>query len=181
MTFRKPFKAVPIKLGEYQLAKERRARRRSLFVAVGLLAGAGVVGGLVGAGLVGLPSIGVPTLDDRVSGCTATDGDTIRCGNERIRLVGIDAPELPGHCREGRKCMPGDPFAATNSLRAAIANGVHIERITRDRYGRIIAAVSNNNGDLSCMQLRKGHAVYVSRWDNDDGVARTCPDQVRAS
>ena len=179
MSFRKPFKAVPIKLGPHYRANQRRARRRSLLVAVGLLAGAGVVGGLVGAGSVALPPIGAPTYDDGVSGCIATDGDTIRCGNERIRLLGIDAPELPGHCREGRRCAPGDPYAATTSLRKAIAGKVHIERLGTDRYGRTIAAVSNNDGDLSCMQLRNRNAIYVARWVNDERIARTCPDQVR--
>lgn len=178
MSFRKPFKAVPIKVGPYYRAKQRKARRRSVMVTVGLLACAGVVGGLVGAGSVALPSISAPTHGDRVSGCTATDGDTIRCGNERIRLLGIDAPELPGHCREGRRCAPGEPYAATTSLRRAIAGGVHIERLGTDYYGRTIAAVSNNDGDLSCMQLRNRNAVYVARWDNDERIARTCPDQV---
>lgn len=179
MSFRKPFKEVPIKLGPHFRANQRKARRRSLLVAVGLLAGAGVVGGLVGAGSVALPSISAPTHSDRVSGCTATDGDTIRCGNERIRLLGIDAPELPGHCREGRHCAPGDPYAATARLRKAIAGRVHIERLGTDRYGRTIAALSNNEGDLSCMQLRNGYAVYVARWDNDERIARTCANQVR--
>lgn len=179
MSFRKPFKAVPIKVGPYYHSKQRETRRRSLLAAVGLLAGAGVVGGLVGAGSIALPSIGGPTRGDRVSGCTATDGDTIRCGNERIRLLGIDAPELPGHCREGRRCAPGDPYAATTSLRKAIAGDVHIERVGKDHYGRTIAAVSNNDGDLSCMQLRNRNAVYVARWDNEERIARTCPDQIR--
>ena len=31
--------------------------------------------------------------------CTVVDGDPLRCGSERVRLLGIDAPELPGHCR----------------------------------------------------------------------------------
>lgn len=62
MSFRKPFKAVPIKVGPYYRAKQRKARRRSLMAAIGLLAGAGVVGGLVGAGSVALPSIGAHIL-----------------------------------------------------------------------------------------------------------------------
>jgi endonuclease YncB( thermonuclease family) len=26
--------------------------------------------------------------------CVAVDGDTLRCGSERVRLLGIDAPEI---------------------------------------------------------------------------------------
>lgn len=32
------------------------------------------------------------------------DGDTFDCGSTRIRLHGIDSPEMPGHCRSGREC-----------------------------------------------------------------------------
>ena len=30
------------------------------------------------------------------------DGDTIKCGAIRVRLLGIDAPEFSGHCQPGR-------------------------------------------------------------------------------
>lgn len=46
----------------------------------------------------------------------AIDGETLRCGKERIRLLGIDAPETPGHCRRGRKCVEGDPYASKAAL-----------------------------------------------------------------
>lgn len=114
--------------------------------------------------------------------CTATDGDTIRCGDERIRLLGIDAPETAGHCREGRTCAPGDPIASKESLRIALAQGaLQIRRIGQDRYGRTLALVSAAGMDLSCHQLAQGQAVYVERWDNRRALARTCPAVVSAS
>lgn len=51
------------------------------------------------------------------------DGVTFKCDGKSIRMVGIDAPELPGHCRPGRQCAPGDPYASTEDLRELIANG----------------------------------------------------------
>ena len=111
--------------------------------------------------------------------CTVTDGDTIRCGDERVRLLAIDAPELPGHCRPKRRCAPGDPIASTESLRAAIQSGpLRTVRIDRDRYGRTLASVFAGDTNLSCHQLASQHAVYVSRWDNDDIIERTCPEIV---
>jgi endonuclease YncB( thermonuclease family) len=50
------------------------------------------------------------------------DGDTLRCGDRRVRLYGIDAPELPGHCRPGRACTPGNPYASTDNLRRLIGH-----------------------------------------------------------
>ena len=112
--------------------------------------------------------------------CTVTDGDTIRCGEERIRLLGIDAPEKPGTCRPGRTCAPGDPVASADSLRAALAGGgLTIRRTGKDRYGRTLALVAAGGVDLSCHQLAQGHAVYVARWDDGRAVAQTCPALAR--
>lgn len=106
--------------------------------------------------------------------CIVTDGDTLRCGAERVRLIGIDAPELPGHCRHNRHCAAGDAAAST----AALAHLVHgrpvvLERHGRDRYGRTLAFARVGRVDLSCAQLRGGHATYVARWDID-GRLRGC-------
>jgi endonuclease YncB( thermonuclease family) len=54
----------------------------------------------------------------------ALDGDTIATGaGPHIRLLYIDAPELPGHCRLGRHCQPGDPYAAKNYLQQLLVQG----------------------------------------------------------
>lgn len=124
----------------------------------------------------------LPEAEPLAAPCTATDGDTLRCGEERVRLLGIDAPETAGHCREGRICVPGDPIAATRSLRNAIeGQPLAIRRIGKDRYGRTLALVSAGGVDLSCHQLAGGHAVYVEKWDNRRAVARTCPATHRAA
>ncbi len=112
--------------------------------------------------------------------CTITDGDTIRCGDERIRLLGIDAPEKAGHCRAGRRCVPGDAEAASVSLAEGMEKGpLSIVRIGRDRYGRTLALVRAGGLDLSCHQLAAEQAVYIARWDDGGAVARTCPDLAR--
>ncbi|MGT2515619.1 thermonuclease family protein [Sphingomonas panni] len=100
--------------------------------------------------------------------CTliAIDGDTLRCGRERIRLLGIDAPEMPGHCRRGRRCVKGDPVASKAALAAAIARGpALIERRGRDHYGRTLARVRVNGVDLSGYLVQSGMAVRVARWE----------------
>lgn len=107
----------------------------------------------------------------------ATDGDTIRCGHERIRLLGIDAPEMPGHCRRGRICVPGDPYASRASMiRLLKARPLTIRRFGTDRYGRTLAMISAGGHDLSCAQIKQRAAVYVARWDNGGAVGKTCPD-----
>lgn len=107
--------------------------------------------------------------------CEAIDGDTLVCdGGLRLRLNGIDAPELPGHCRAGRRCEPGDPFASQATLQNAIGSGELRYRALRvDYYGRTVAEVTTVDGlDLSCVQLQVRSATYRADWDEKGLVSR---------
>lgn len=95
----------------------------------------------------------------------AVDGDTLRCGGERIRLLGIDAPEMPGHCRRGRQCVEGDPHASKAALAAMLIGRATIARRGRDRYGRTLARVRVNGVDLSDAQVAAGQAKFVAKWN----------------
>lgn len=98
--------------------------------------------------------------------CTAIDGDTLRCGAESVRLIAIDAPELPGHCRRGRDCAPGDPFASKAALQRLVAGRlVRIDRWKLDRYGRTLAIATVAGANLSCAQIKAGRAIYRREWD----------------
>lgn len=110
-----------------------------------------------------------------VTTCTAIDGDTLRCSDiGRIRLLGIDAPEMPGHCRKGRSCVPGDPVASKKALEKLTARGVTINPVTRDRYGRTVAQVYAGEKNLACEQLRRGMAIYKRRWDTGLRLSKEC-------
>lgn len=117
-----------------------------------------------------------PTPNDSgfIFGCNAVDGDTLKCGNERIRLLGMDTPEMPGHCAQGRACVPGDPFAAKESLSAIIEPSMEIVRLGSDRYGRTIAVVYSNGVNLSCWQIINGHGFYTPEYDLDGLIAGQC-------
>ena len=106
--------------------------------------------------------------------CIAVDGDTIRCGSERIRLVAIDAPEMPGHCQPTRDCAPGDPFASRAALAKALNGSLTIERLGTDRYGRTVADVFSNGISLSCIQLKGGWARYWPKYDRGGKIKQEC-------
>ena len=111
--------------------------------------------------------------------CRAIDGDTLRCGRERVRLLGIDAAERRGHCRQGRVCAPGDPEAQRAALQRRVQTGITIMPIKRDRYGRMVAIVHSAAGiNLSCAMLKDG-ASYVARWDDRKAIRRSCSSTVR--
>ncbi|KLE35260.1 thermonuclease family protein [Aurantiacibacter luteus] len=107
--------------------------------------------------------------------CSVTDGDTLRCGDERIRITGIDAPETRA-CRQGRQCVPGDGAASTRAMQAMIEGAdLTIVRLGRDRYGRTLAVVYAGGVNVACAQLAARQAYYVARWDDERLVAADCP------
>lgn len=66
------------------------------------------------------------------------DGDTVRLGRERIRIEGIDTPELRGQCTSERRRA----IEARTRLRGVLAGRtVEIHRHGRDRYGRTLATL----------------------------------------
>ncbi|SMQ74285.1 nuclease homologue [Altererythrobacter xiamenensis] len=107
-----------------------------------------------------------------LSACVAVDGDSLNCNGERIRLVGIDAPEF--NCPRNRQCVEGDPQNAKDYLASHLRGKLTIERLGKDRYGRTIGAVYADGYNLSCEMILEGHAAYVARWDNGGIVARDC-------
>lgn len=135
-------------------------------VAIGLSIIAAIVAAQSFWGRAGDDSAGAATAR-ACAPATVIDGDTIDCGGVKVRLLGIDAPEMPGHCRPGRECTPGDPYASTAALRALLAGGEVTCRPTgTDHYGRTLARCSVGGEDLSCAQIEGGHAVqrYSRIW-----------------
>ena len=111
-----------------------------------------------------------------LASCTVTDGDTIRCGDERIRLVGIDAPEM-GECARYRRCVEGSGPEAREALRRLIAGKpLTIERVGTDRYDRTLGVVYAGGRNLSCAMIAIRQAKYVERWDDDHRIAKSCPE-----
>lgn len=109
----------------------------------------------------------------------AIDGDTIRCGRRGYRvshrLLGIDAPEIPGHCRKGRECAAGDPFASRAALAAVIEQGATVQSFGTDLYKRRLSIVRAKDGqNASCLQLKGEQAIFKPNWDKGRRIAREC-------
>jgi endonuclease YncB( thermonuclease family) len=89
-----------------------------------------------------------------------TDGDTLRCRNgTRVRLAGVDAPEMSYRCARARRCTPADALRSQRAL-ANIALGSTLRcRSVGTSYNRVVAFCSKGTLDLSCAQFATGHAV----------------------
>lgn len=107
--------------------------------------------------------------------CIAIDGDTLRCSElGRVRLLGIDAPELHG-CPKLRTCVPGDGDASKQALANLVWRGVKVHPVVKDRYGRTVAQVYVGSRNVSCELIKQRRAVYVEKWDNGHRLAKECP------
>jgi endonuclease YncB( thermonuclease family) len=87
------------------------------------------------------------------------DGDTLVLrGGQRLRLIGIDAPEMP---HDGRG---PEPYAreALVDLSSGRAVGVQYGQPPHDRYGRGLAHLFLANGDnVQASLLRRGLATSL--------------------
>ena len=100
------------------------------------------------------------------------DGDTIELGGQRIRLQGIDAPELHQECRDasGRSWACGR--RARSELRKLIGNdSVQCERRSRDRFSRSVAVCRAGGRDLGEAMVRTGFAFAYPDWASPYGAA----------
>ena len=93
------------------------------------------------------------------------DGDTIRCGRERVRIANIDAPELPDSpkCQDRRRSYAWCDFATGEASRVALVRllsrgRVMIERQGTDPYGRTLATVSVGGVDAGDYLIAQGLA-----------------------
>jgi endonuclease YncB( thermonuclease family) len=147
-----PFKKPP----PFRGSRPRKPWRVPPLAIPGML----IIGGIVGLVMMDVAPTAAPGGPD--ISCFAPriiDGDTLDCGGERVRLSGIDAPEMPGHCRPGRDCVAGDPFAARRYLQTLTRGRVDCTVRGTGYYGRAIARCQSRNRDLSCAMLSAGHAA----------------------
>lgn len=96
------------------------------------------------------------------------DGDTIEVGHERIRLHGIDAPEMAQICTlpGGGQQKSGED--ARDALSGLVGGSVvECSWESRDDYDRPIAKCSVGEVDLSRRMVRDGWALAFVRYSED--------------
>lgn len=88
------------------------------------------------------------------------DGDTIRIGETRIRLVGLDAVELDQTCVDGSGAQWPCGREARSFLEA-LSKGAETTCAAdgRDRYRRVLARCATRHADLGEQVVRAGWAV----------------------
>ena len=104
------------------------------------------------------------------------DGDTLIVGGVKVRLFGVDAPELDQRCDRDRR-----QWACGRAAREALSEIVGGRRIACvvqdiDRYGRAVAVCEAAGEDVGARLVRQGMALayrrYSGRYANAEAAAQ---------
>lgn len=114
------------------------------------------------------PSGPGPQSNDLVTVVRVVDGDTVvvanAAGEERVRLLGVSAPEVAGD-RSAAECFGAEAAA---ELTARLSTGATVTLVgdpsqqDRDSYGRLLRYVEAGGVDAGEALIRSGHAKHRS-------------------
>tara|TARA_B100001121_G_scaffold308912_1_gene334168 strand:+ start:3268 stop:3771 length:504 start_codon:yes stop_codon:yes gene_type:complete len=107
------------------------------------------------------------------------DGDTVQINNKKIRLEGIDAPEIKQKCKKPIlkiSAIIGFEFNKNFSCgilsKTELINKINNSKIkcfssSKDRYKRYLATCYKNKINLNKWMVRNGYAVAYKRYSKD--------------
>ncbi|WP_011580893.1 MULTISPECIES: thermonuclease family protein [Chelativorans] len=132
---------------------------------------------LLSAGILTLLALTVARLDQvatrHLSGSfRINDGDSLTINGERIRLRGIDAPELDQQCS-----LEGLSYACGQRARQALSQLTNSGSLScsgweRDRYGRLLARCEAGGRDLGQTMVETGWAISYGDYTLSEAEAK---------
>ncbi|MBF9232104.1 thermonuclease family protein [Microvirga sp. BT350] len=102
----------------------------------------------------------------------AVDGDTIRLRDTRIRLKGIDAPELDQTCLKAGQSYPCGEQARNALIAIILKQQVECRLSGRDRYKRPLAHCAVGGKDIGARMVEEGWAVAYGGYAGEEALAR---------
>ena len=99
------------------------------------------------------------------------DGDTLALGSRRLRLIGIDAPELRQSCSRNTADYPCGQEAAAH-LRDLVKDQLECRTEGSDRYRRALVRCRSDGIDINMAMVRSGHAVAYGDYQMAEAEAR---------
>lgn len=100
------------------------------------------------------------------------DGDSLVLDGERMRLDGIDAPELSQTCERAGQDWACGRQAQHALQQLASDDGTQCSGNERDRYNRLLVVCRNHAGDINARMVASGMAVSYGGYQREEGQAR---------
>lgn len=102
------------------------------------------------------------------------DGDTLNMSGDRVRLWGVDAPELRQQCQSPEGPIPCGVVSRDHLERLIAGRDVECEVRDRDRYGRLVAVCEVPGAvmilpdlDLGEAMVEEGMALAYRKYSTD--------------
>lgn len=124
--------------------------------------------------MVGVVAAALETPPPPVSGRgQASDGDSFRLGDDRIRLLGLDAPELSQQCTDGDgRTWPCGRRARDRMAELLSAGAIDCRPEDTDQYDRLLATCLVAGRDIGGTLVVEGLAVSSGRYWTEEAAAR---------
>ncbi|MEM8751616.1 MAG: thermonuclease family protein [Pseudomonadota bacterium] len=104
------------------------------------------------------------TRQDLSGAATIHDGDTLTVAGERVRLYGLDAPELDQTCLDRNRATYACGRLARRALERIATGGLRCETVERDRYDRAVAICFAGERDVGAALVSSGWARAYLRY-----------------
>src|SRR5690606_32797163 len=125
-------------------------------------------------GVTALVASRLDPLPPRFTGAArAADGDSLWVGTDRVRLLGLDAPELDQVCwRPDGSAWPCGRAARDEMSRLLAAGGIDCRPEGTDRFGRTLARCAVGGEDLGAAIVMAGLAIATDAYGREERAAR---------
>ncbi|MBP0484205.1 thermonuclease family protein [Sagittula salina] len=105
---------------------------------------------------------------DLVGAVHVIDGDTIDVGDHRVRLHGIDTPEMKQRCGgEGRATWACGAWVARHVAQVYEGRMARCDVRDVDRYGRLVARCTVDGQDIGRGLVQQGLALAYTTYSNE--------------
>ncbi len=116
---------------------------------------------IVAAASAVLSTAAAPVSQQSIAGqARITGGGTLQIGNERIRLFGIDVPEIGQSCNDDQGAPYSCGLTSLGALQRHVGNApVICETVGRDERGDTLARCYTHGEDLNRWMVANGWAI----------------------
>lgn len=101
-----------------------------------------------------------------------SDGDSLHLDGQKVRLLGIDAPELHQFCDEDGASYPCGEMAKQHLAALIGGNEISCTSTKRDKFDRLLAKCHAENHDLNREMVKDGWAVSYYDYKQEEADAR---------